>query len=68
LNATNSEATSLAVALLHPTSVFAAYQSQHNDILFQHMERVASAAVATHRRRKARTVFSDNQLHGLEKR
>ena len=72
LNANNSETTSIAVALLHPSSVIAAYQNQHNDLLLQHMQKAASVAVPTHvishRRRKARTVFSDHQLHGLEKR
>ncbi|XP_053203368.1 homeobox protein Dlx4a-like [Panonychus citri] len=63
-------AAAAAAALLHPS--FAAYSaSHHHDLIFQHMQRAATEAathVASHRRRKARTVFSDHQLHGLEKR
>lgn len=33
-----------------------------------HAAQMVVAAVGSHRRRKARTVFSDGQLHGLEKR
>ena len=51
------------------------FNSQHELLLVEHMQRQAAAqmvavatAVSSHRRRKARTVFSDMQLHGLEKR
>lgn len=49
----------------------AKFNAQHELLLVEHMQRTAAAqmaSVSSHRRRKARTVFSDMQLHGLEKR
>lgn len=56
----------------HPSHPHAHHHlSAHHDLFLHHMQRasaVVASHVAAHRRRKARTVFSDSQLHGLEKR
>ena len=47
------------------------FLTSHHDLFLQHISRATASVanhVASHRRRKARTVFSDSQLHGLEKR
>lgn len=47
------------------------FLASHHDLFLHHISRATASVanhVASHRRRKARTVFSDSQLHGLEKR